>query len=148
MRVTDKQQREFLDRALAESGLRMTRQRRTVYDTLMQKRDHPTADEVFSRVKKTMPTISLATVYNCLEKLVECGLVRQVNRDRESTRYCANLKEHGHFYCRECGSVHDIDLPSGRPSDLGLDLPRGFRVDHFDVNIRGVCPECGAKHQS
>ncbi len=125
----------------------MTRQRRIIYDALMAKRDHPTADEVFSRVKKTMPTISLATVYNSLEKLVECGLVRQVNRDRESTRFCPNLKEHGHFYCRECGSVHDIDLPSTRPSGLGLSLPPGFKVDHLDLNLLGTCPECGAKQQ-
>jgi Fur family transcriptional regulator, peroxide stress response regulator len=142
------QRQAVLDRTLSRSGLRMTRQRQTVYDTLMDQRDHPTADEVFSRVKRTMPTISLATVYNCLEKLVDCGLVRQVNRDRESTRYCANLKEHGHFYCRQCGSVHDIDLPSGQPADLGLALPEGFRVDQLDVNLRGVCPECGAKQQS
>jgi len=138
---------DSLDRALAGSGFRMTRQRQTVYDSLMSRRDHPSADEVFSRVKKTMPTISLATVYNCLDKLVECGLVRQVNRDRDSTRYCANLREHGHFYCRECGSVHDIDLPSSRPSELGLAVPDGFTVDHLDVNLRGVCPECGAGHQ-
>jgi len=147
LNATKKQRRSSLDRALAGSGLRMTRQRRIIYDALMAKRDHPTADEVFSRVKKTMPTISLATVYNSLEKLVECGLVRQVNRDRESTRFCPNLKEHGHFYCRECGSVHDIDLPSTRPSGLGLSLPPGFKVDHLDLNLLGTCPECGAKQQ-
>src|SRR5207302_7887500 len=50
-------------------GLRMTDQRRAVYDALMGKRDHPTAVEVFMRVKTRMPTISLATVYNCLETL-------------------------------------------------------------------------------
>ena len=60
----------------------MTKQRQAVYDTLMAKLDHPTASEVYDRTKEHMPTISMATVYNCLETLTQCGLVKQVNLDR------------------------------------------------------------------
>src|SRR3989338_8959508 len=88
-----------LDESLATSGLRSTRQRHHVYDVLLQKRDHPTAEEVFIRAKENMADISLATVYNCLDTLVQCGLVRQVNLDRTPTRYCPNMGEHCHFYC-------------------------------------------------
>ena len=93
---------------ISHSGLRLTPQRREVLDVLLKKRDHPTATEVFMRVKKHRASISLATVYNCLETLVDCGLVRQVNVDREPTRYCPNLEEHGHFICNKCGGVHDV----------------------------------------
>ena len=55
---------EALAQKLADSGLRSTPQREVVYDVLLRKRDHPTADEVFARVKSGLPTISLATVYN------------------------------------------------------------------------------------
>ena len=58
--------------------LRLTRQRREVYDILMEQRDHPTATELFIKVKERVPTISLATVYNCLETLTGAGLVKQV----------------------------------------------------------------------
>jgi Fur family peroxide stress response transcriptional regulator len=75
-----------LQQRLEKSGLRMTPQRQRVYELLVQKRDHPTAEEVFIRAKKGMPEISMATVYNCLDALVSCGLVRQVNQDRSATR--------------------------------------------------------------
>ena len=57
---------ETLNRKLAQAGLRSTRQREVVYNAILSKRDHPTAEEVFARVKKDMSTISLATVYNSL----------------------------------------------------------------------------------
>ena len=80
------------------------------YDVLLQKRDHPTVEEVFIRAKQGMPDISMATVYNCLDALVKCGLVRHVNLDRAATRYCPNMKEHCHFYCDECGGIFDVDF--------------------------------------
>ena len=68
--------------AMGRDGLRLTPQRRHVYDVLMEKRGHPTATEVFLRVQKRMSTISLATVYNCLETMVDHGLVKAVHVDR------------------------------------------------------------------
>ena len=67
-----------LGQQLAATGFRFTQQRRQVYDVLIQKRDHPTAEEVFIRAKKAMPDISMATVYNCLDALVQAGVARQV----------------------------------------------------------------------
>ena len=96
---------------LAAKGIRLTKQREEVLGILLQKRDHPTAAEVFLRAKRHMASISLATVYNCLEALVQSGLVKQVNLDRAPTRYCANLLEHSHFFCERCGSVFDVDIP-------------------------------------
>ena len=126
---------------------RMTKQRREVYEVLMDQRDHPTATEVFMRAKEHIPTISLATVYNCLETLNQCGLVKKVNLDRAPSRYCANLKEHGHFYCEECGHVEDIVLKSQSKPDFNRmwKLPKGSVVDHFEVAIRGACPACVEK---
>ncbi|HAV12834.1 MAG TPA: transcriptional repressor, partial [Opitutae bacterium] len=86
-----------LDKALEHSGQRSTKQREHIFSVLLEKRDHPTADEVYARAKSDMPTISLATVYNCLETLVETSLIRQVNFEREPTRYCPNLTQHAHF---------------------------------------------------
>ena len=63
-----------LTERLGTGGLRLTPQRQQVYDVLIQKRDHPTAKEVFIRAKQAMPDISMATVYNCLDALVQCGL--------------------------------------------------------------------------
>src|SRR5258708_7827523 len=133
-----------LNERLATSVLRFTPQRQHVYNVLLQERDHPTVEDVFIRSKDQMPDISMATVYNCLDALVKCGLVRHVNLDRSATRYCPNMKEHCHFYCDECGGIYDVDFaPDG--GNGGLQIPEGFRVKQFDISIRGLCRECAQK---
>ena len=129
---------------LGKSGLRITPQREHVYHVLLGKKNHPTAEEVFIRAKKGMPEISMATVYNCLDALVSCGLVRQVNHDREATRFCSNMQPHHHFYCDDCGAAHDIDRVD-ETSEPPVAMPRGFKPTRYEVTIRGLCPECATK---
>ena len=126
-----------LNQRLADSGLRSTPQRELVYEALLQRRDHPTADELFSRVKAELPGISLATVYNCLETLVQCGLVRAVNFERTSTRYCPNLTPHAHFHDDETGATLDVDLPPSLLADLKSALPPGLEASAVEITFRG-----------
>lgn len=127
-----------LNQRLADSGLRATPQRELIYDVLLKKRDHPTADEVFARVKTEMPTISLATVYNCLETLVQCDLVRAVNFERGPTRYCPNLAPHAHFHDEKSGSTHDIDLPPELVERVKAILPPSFQANAVEISFRGT----------
>ena len=128
---------DALAQRLADSGLRATPQREVVYDVLLKKRDHPTADEVFARVKAERPTISLATVYNCLETLVSCDLVRTVNFERGPTRYCPNLHPHAHFYDERTGKTHDIDLPPTLLEKVRAVLPQGYDAKSVEIIFRG-----------
>jgi Fe2+ or Zn2+ uptake regulation protein len=130
-----------LTERLAARGFRFTPQRQEVYRVLMKERDHPTAEEVFIRAKSDMPDISMATVYNCLTALVDCGLVRQVSLERGAARFCPNMQEHCHFYCDGCDTVFDIDLP---PS-TAVALPKGFQARSYDIAIHGACPNCARK---
>ena len=134
----DTERQQQLTERLSRGGLRFTPQREQVYVVLLQKRDHPTAEEVFIRAKRAMPDISMATVYNCLDALVRCGLARQVMLERGAVRFCPNMQEHCHFYCDSCASVFDIELPP----DAEVPLPKGFRPKRFDVTIHGQCPAC------
>ena len=127
-----------LSQQLTTGGFRFTPQREHVYAVLLNKRDHPTAEEVFIRSKRDMPDISMATVYNCLDALVKCGLARQVTVERWAARFCPNMQEHCHFYCDTCEGVFDVDLPA----EPGVLLPRGFRAERFDLTIHGRCPAC------
>ncbi len=137
---------ERLNACLAKTGLRTTPQRRHVYYVLLETRDHPTADEVFLRAKHEMPEISLATVYNCLDTLVQCGLVRQVVHERGAKRYCSNMMEHHHFYCDDCGGTYDIK-PDPAIASPHVELPPGFSVRHFEIVFQGLCAQCQA-HRS
>jgi Fur family peroxide stress response transcriptional regulator len=129
---------DSLHERLAGGGFRFTPQREHVYSVLLKKRDHPTAEQVFIRAKQVMPDISMATVYNCLDALVKCGLVRQVTLDRGATHFCPNMTEHCHFYCDSCNQVFDIGLSAS----TGVPLPRGFKAERFDIAIHGRCPKC------
>jgi Fur family peroxide stress response transcriptional regulator len=126
-----------LSEKLKACDVRPTPQREVVLKVILEKRDHPTADEIFARVKASMPTISLATVYNCLEALVSGGLVRQVNFERAPTRYCPNLHEHAHFHDESTGKIHDVDLPADFVTRLHQILPTGFDARSIELNFRG-----------
>jgi Fur family peroxide stress response transcriptional regulator len=136
---TDRQ----LNERLTTSGFRFTPQRQQVYDVLLQKRDHPSAEEVFIRAKRAMPDISMATVYNCLSALVHSGLARQVMVDRGAARFCPNMQEHCHFYCDTCENVFDIELRTKSPAAVAL--PKGFEAARFEIGIHGACPDCAGK---
>ncbi|MBI5767622.1 MAG: transcriptional repressor [Verrucomicrobia bacterium] len=128
---------DALAQKLADSGLRATPQREVVYNVLLKKRDHPTADEVFARVKSELPSISLATVYNCLDTLVACDLVRSVNFERGPTRYCPNLRPHAHFHDEKTGETHDVDLPPGIIEKVRSILPKGYDASSVEIIFRG-----------
>ena len=126
----------------ALQGLRMTKQRKLVYDVLLDKRDHPTATEVYIRSKERMSSISLATVYNCLETLSAAGLVKQVNVGRDASRFCPNLDPHAHFFCAKCEEVFDIGLKSNEEVESVWALPEGTQIDQMEVSMKGICTNC------
>jgi Fur family transcriptional regulator, peroxide stress response regulator len=131
---------EALAQRLSDSGLRSTPQREVIYSVLLKKRDHPTAEEVFARARPEIPVISLATVYNCLETLVQCNLVRAVNFERGPTRYCPNLHPHAHFHDEVTGATHDIDLPEGLLDQVKSILPPNFDASSVEIIFRGKAP--------
>ena len=118
-------------------GLRMTRQRREVYKTLMADRVHPTAQDVFVVVKDRLPQISLATVYNCLEALTQHGIIKQVHFDREPCRYCTNLHDHGHFHDQKSGRIVDVTFKPGVCLSDFLEIPEGAVINHVELTLRG-----------
>lgn len=127
-------------------GLRMTKQRKVVFDVVQEMAvEHPTASAVYARAKEKMPTISLATVYNCLETLTDAGAITQVNIDREASRFCPNLQPHAHFFCAECDAVFDITLREEADGSEPWALPDGSTLQEMNVSMRGLCPECRKK---
>jgi len=133
-----------LDCRLAVLGTeaRLTPHRREVFQVLAESTDHPTAYDVFDRVKGRSPGISLATVYNCLEHLTGHGLIKLVQVERAQSRYCANIQEHVHFHCESCGHITDTAIQDPLALDAALALPAGSRVHRTEIAIRGICPAC------
>jgi Fur family peroxide stress response transcriptional regulator len=95
-------------------------------------------------VREKVPSISLATVYNCLETLTDCGLAKTVTDERGPARYCPNLAEHAHFFCENCGEVSDIPLRNRRQAEDVWDFPKAIAISRHEVSFRGLCPKCSA----
>lgn len=130
-----------LESALVRKGLRTTRQREQVYAVMHDNHDHPTVDEVYELARRRLPGLSLATVYNCLETLVTCGLVRRINAGHPPVRYEPNHGEHAHFYCERTGKVFDINLDEDFIGRLKALLPEGFKAESVHLRFEGQTVE-------
>lgn len=132
-----------LREALDASGQRFTEQRAAVFRFLAATDSHPTADEVFLRVRDDLPGISLATVYKSLETLVGCGLAVKLSYADGSARYDGRTDPHHHVRCLQCGRVADIGgrVPEGEVHRLRSHAD-GFRVTGYRLELTGYCPEC------
>src|SRR5215831_974594 len=97
---------------------RKTRQLEQVFAALQGDHSHPFAQEIYRRVHKRLPRISLATVYRNLHSLVEEGKIRTLLLDGQGARYDPETSEHDHFVCERCGRVDDLFLRARRRIDL------------------------------
>ena len=93
-------------------SLKKSRQREAVYDFLMTRKDHPTADFIYENVRKTFPNISLGTVYRNLNLLVELGQAQRFSTYDGYDHFDGNPAPHYHFVCNKCRCVLDIDTPA------------------------------------
>ena len=128
-------------------GLAATHQRRVIYETVACLHGHPSPELIYEKVKKKIPSISLATVYNNVRTFLESGVLREVSMHHGSLRVEANEHEHHHLVCVDCRSITDLDAKSLSPLRLRTQ-PRGFRVKRIAVDVLGVCAACAAKEVS
>ena len=102
---------EELRQALENAGRRFTRQRAAVFSYLRTVDHHPTAEQVFAAVRRTLPHISLATVYKSLETLVTARLAAKMHLGNGPARYDCRTDNHCHARCLATGRVRDIPVP-------------------------------------
>src|SRR5215813_10443558 len=107
---------------------RATQQLATVYEALQGDHSHPSADEVYQRVRQTLPRISLGTVYRNLQRLVAEGKIRMFLLGERVARYDPMMAEHDHFICQQCGSIEDVLLERNRQVNLAPLVNKGFTV--------------------
>jgi Fur family peroxide stress response transcriptional regulator len=129
-----------------ELGLKLTPQRLAILNFLEGNKNHPSAEDIDSALSDNFPTMSLATVYNTLEKLREKGLVRELSIDPGKKRFDPDTRPHNHLICVNCRRISDVH------EDYRLSLSSNDRAD-FDiighhVEFYGRCPECSKSGNS
>jgi Fur family peroxide stress response transcriptional regulator len=128
---------------LRAAGLKLTPQRMAIVRELAADPTHPTAQELFERLRPALPTTSFATVYNTLDALASAGLCASLSLSPGPARFDPNMRPHHHAVCDACGLVRDIpcDAPP-EPTRAGSAEPPGFEIRVVELIYRGLCAEC------
>jgi len=128
-------------------GLALTVQRRVIMESLAERTDHPTADQLYETVRTRLRGISRTTVYQVLETLVGIGAVQKISNPEAKARFDADTARHHHLYCVGCQKIHDVHDPSLNDLVLPPDRLAGFSVTDFSIQFSGLCPDCNSLHQ-
>jgi Fur family peroxide stress response transcriptional regulator len=134
---------ETLVKRLKEAGLRITPQRLAIFHELVASDAHPTAQALFEKLQRELPSLSQATVYNSLQRFVAHGLIWEIGEAGDgAVHYDANPTPHIHLICTRCHRVEDVyDVPlEGLVTEV---IARsGYQVQGMRIAYYGLCPSC------
>lgn len=121
--------------------MKFSRQREIILKYVRESHSHPTADEVYTALKKDSPELSLGTVYRNLSRLSGLGMIKKIPIAGGGDRFDGRTDEHWHFICDKCGAVYDIDyaLPDVESAVLAHS---GHKVTFITLAFGGICKEC------
>ncbi len=126
-----------------DHGLKVTPQRVFIYQELLKATDHPSIDEVYQRVKQSLPNISFDTVYRTALSLAELGIIDIVEGHSGSRRFDANTASHHHFRCLKCHKIIDFDSDYYDQVKIPDELRKKFKIQNQRIILEGICDECG-----
>ncbi len=132
---------QHITRMLIDANIRPSAQRIAVAGYLIKHRTHPTAENIYAALLPDYPTLSRTTVYNTLKCLAKAGKIVVLDIDPTTQHFDGVTESHAHFMCKECNTIHDIELP------LSPIAPKEFKVDETHVAFRGICCNCLNKNQ-
>jgi Fe2+ or Zn2+ uptake regulation protein len=130
-----------------QHGLAATYQRQVIYETVVSLPGHPSTEAIFEKVKERIPWISLATVYKNVRTFLESGVFQEMSFHHGSLRVEANRRPHHHLICTRCKSITDLDADELEPVRLKRQVPPGFQVQRFAVDVLGICELCSKREQ-
>ena len=126
--------------------LRKTEQRSVILDELRLCTNHPGADEVYLRVKRRLPRISLGTVYRNLDLMASQCIIRRLDPNAAQKRFDPITEQHCHFHCKACGKIEDIPFAVEFPRlDPNHPWVRERKIQGAQPEYFGLCPECLAR---
>jgi Fur family peroxide stress response transcriptional regulator len=124
--------------------MNVTPQRLAIYRAVLEAEDHPTPEALYQRVRASMPSLSLATIYKVLDALTKLGVIQEVHVSSDRKRYDANLDKHHHLVCTRCKKVRDVYNAQFDTVTLPKRLP-GFVAQSVSVQVFGLCASCAQK---
>ncbi len=136
--------REFRQRCRA-AGLALTPQRETIFRAVVESQGHPSPEQIYERVKRQIPAISLATVYKNIHTFLAAGLLQEVTLHHGALLLESNPEEHHHLVCAGCRAILDLEQDAIDPVRFRRKPPAGYRILRQRVEILALCPDCARK---
>lgn len=133
---------EYAIQHIKKHKIRITPQRRAIIRYLADSDRHDTAEDIYHALVDEYPNMSVATVYNTLNMLLEFNLVRQIRTDGPSAHYDFNVEEHYHIVCKNCGEIKDIYYPVFDGITEDLEEHTQYKIEKYHLEIIGLCPAC------
>lgn len=127
-------------RYLMQYSIRPSVQRTAIMEYLMNHKTHPTVDEIYLALSPGIPTLSKTTVYNTLNLFIDKGAVQMLTIDEKNARYDADISKHAHFYCTNCGKVHD--LFNLKPEVYEIPVHPQLTITSVQLSYYGTCNNC------
>lgn len=134
---------ERVKHQLNKCGLRATNQRALILDAIRQSHGHVDADDVYRRIIKKQPRVSLSTIYRTLQRFKELGLIDELHFAEEHHHY--ELKpavEHYHLVCIKCGRVIEFNYPLIGLLKKNVPEAKEFEITGSEITFAGYCPKC------
>jgi len=128
-----------------QRNISITPQRVAIYSSLMGSTEHPSAEDIYNRVKSDFPDISVDTVYRTLSTFSQMGLVNVVEGYGEPRRYDPDVEPHHHFRCKRCNKIIDFQETSFDKLKVPARIRQKFSVSNIKVVVEGLCDKCGRK---
>ena len=140
--ILKKEQPVFIEvkeirKLLKQKRIKVTKPRVEILEYLMCNRVHPTAETVFTEVKKRLPEISRATIYNNLHFFEEQDLVKRYRLHDDVDIFDINIESHSHFVCKRCLKIFDLEYSVEVPQEI-----EGHKVNDLIVKFVGICKDC------
>ena len=133
---------EKLTGILRNHGMKITPQRLMIFKVLENNTSHPSAEEVFKRVKRVYPAVSFTTIDKTLETLRDLGEVKELFIDEDRKHYDPNINTHHHVICSNCKKIHDVFEDFSPHIKLPDSLKKDYTVSGFQISFHGTCKEC------
>ena len=137
---------EELVQIVRDRGGKVTAPRIVIWQTLAQTEYHPTAEELYKHLKTLLPSLSMTTLYNALNELVDWGEIRRFDTGDGHIHFDPNVLPHAEVVCLDCHAIIDapeIVVPKSIPEVIA-----GYRIVTRTEQYYGYCPICNVQRQS
>jgi len=135
-----------LERRGNMAEIKFSRQREAIQKELCGRKDHPTAEDLYAKIRIEHPNISLGTVYRNLHQMAENGKILCIAREGCPVRFDGNPAPHYHLACTACGRVLDVEMPFMHELDISAAAATGGEIHAHSVLFTGLCADCISKH--